>query len=818
MSRPAAQSPDPSAAVQIPYRAHVTTHVVRTAAGDYVMVWRLRGMSFECADDAHINGAHERLNVWLRNIASPEIGLWTHVVRRREQVTPSQELPAGFAQRLIARYDARLAAQTLWVNTLYVSLVYRPVASPVVQATLAVLSTRDTEVAAREHLAALAAVGKLASQLEAALHGYEPVALGCYQRRGRQYSSLLEFLAELVNGEAQAMPLPRAPLDDVLATSRLLIGWETIEYRQPTASRYGACLGIKEYPTPTMPGMLDRLLKAPFPFVLTQSFVFLSKSAATGLLGRQYHRLKNAADAAVSQALALKGALDQLASNEFVMGDHHLTLQVLTEVRSAVQFDTRAALDELEESVAHARTMLGDAGFVVAREDIALEPAFWAQLPGNFLARPRRAPVTSLNFAALAPMHNFPSGRGHGNHWGDALTILKTSAGSAYHFSLHSSDPSDPAGGSRRDTGHTFICGPTGSGKTVFVGFCVTLLLKQGATQVVFDKDRGLEILVRALGGEYLTLTRGRSTGCNPLQLGESPENRAFLRQWLLQLVRRPTRSLTPREEAELEQALEGVLRLSTENRRLSRVLEFLDPTVPDGPYARLAPWCVVAGGELAGVFDNPRDRIVPMLGASSVLGFDMTDVLADPVLRQPLISYLFHVVQSLLDGRRLVVWLDEFARLIGDEAFRELATDGTKTWRKRNGVIVFATQSPSDVLASPIARTLIEQTPTKIFFPNADAHRDDYVDGFGLTEREFSLIRTELTPGSRRFLIRQGSESVAAELDLKGLDPELKVISGRSSSVTELEQLMLDCGPSPSAWLPRFMGEPVTELRELSV
>ena len=57
----------------------------------------------------------------------------------------------------------------------------------------------------------------------------------------------------------------------------------------------------------------------------------------------------------------------------------------------------------------------------------------------------------------------------------------------------------------RRDTGHTFICGPTGSGKTVFLGFCLCLLVKQGATQVVFDKDRGLEILVRALGGQYLT-------------------------------------------------------------------------------------------------------------------------------------------------------------------------------------------------------------------------------------------------------------------------------------------------------------------------
>ena len=81
-----------------------------------------------------------------------------------------------------------------------------------------------------------------------------------------------------------------------------------------------------------------------------------------------------------------------------------------------------------------------------------------------------------------------------------------TSARSPFHFSLHASDPTDPEGGSRKDTGHTFICGPTGSGKTVFIGFLIATLSRRGAAQVIFDKDRGLEILVRALGGEYCPL------------------------------------------------------------------------------------------------------------------------------------------------------------------------------------------------------------------------------------------------------------------------------------------------------------------------
>jgi type IV secretion system protein VirB4 len=812
-SRPAHDTP---AAVQIPYRAHVAPTVVITGAGDYLMAWRLTGLSFECADDTAINAAHERLNSWLRNLASPEVALWSHIVRRREHALPAGDAPPGFARRLLDRYRQRLERETLWANELYVSLVYRPLGSQVATAALSLLARRDPAAAANDRAASLAAVAKLATQVEAALHAYEPVSLGRYEHGGRSCSTLLEFLAQLVNGEWRRMPLARAPLADVLATTRLLIGWETIEYRMPTQTRFGACLGIKEYPTPTTPGQLNRLLTAPFPFVLTQSFAFLAKPTALGLLSRQFHRLRNAADVAVSQATALKMALDQLGSNEFVMGDHHLTLQVMTEPLAATDPRPAEALAALEHSIAAARTILGDVGMVAAREDLALEAAFWAQLPGNFAMRPRRAPITSRNLAGLVPLHNFPLGRPTGNHWGDALTVFKTSAGSPYHFSLHASDPRDPDGGSRRDTGHTFICGPTGSGKTVFVGFCLCLLLKHGASQVVFDKDRGLEILVRALGGQYLEFRRGAVTGCNPLQLDATPANRAFLRSWLRSLVHRAARPLSVREEAELEQALDGALTLESADRRLSRVLEFLDPTLPDGLYARLAPWCAVSGGELAPVFDSAHDRIVSLLGASPVLGFDMTAVLEDEVIRGPLTQYLFHILESLLDGRRLVVWLDEFAKLIGDAGFEALASDGTKTWRKRNGVIAFATQSANDVLVSPIARTLIEQTPTKIFFPNADAHRRDYVDGFGLSDREFELIRTELTPGSRRFLIKQGRESVVAELDLKGFEGELKVISARSTSVAQMQRLIADTGPDPAAWLPGFLGEqPTTDPKE---
>ena len=426
------------------------------------------------------------------------------------------------------------------INEVYLAVVYRPTSGAATGLVSKVLVRTRREELQRMFADAVDACEKLAQTLAASLARYEPDLLGTYRLGDAWCSSLLEYLAMLVNGEWQRLPLPNGPLNQALATTRLFFGTEAIEYRLPTMTRVGAMLGIKEYPTPSVVGMFNRLLSAPFAFVMTQSFTFLTKAAGQSLLQRQHNRMANAGDFAVSQAADLQDALDALTGNEFVMGDHHFSLQVLAEVTDTEERNQGlGAWKPLNDCVAQARSLLADTGMLVAREDLALEAAFWAQLPGNFAVRPRKAPNTSRNFAAMAPFHNYPTGRATGNHWGDALSLFVTSAGSPYHFSLHASDPTEPEGGSRKDTGHTLICGPTGSGKTVFIGFLIAMLDRRGVTQVVFDKDRGLEILIRALGGEYLPLKNGVSTGFNPLQLPITPANVEFLKTWLQKLERR---------------------------------------------------------------------------------------------------------------------------------------------------------------------------------------------------------------------------------------------------------------------------------------
>jgi type IV secretion system protein VirB4 len=190
---------------------------------------------------------------------------------------------------------------------------------------------------------------------------------------------------------------------------------------------------------------------------------------------------------------------------------------------------------------------------------------------------------------------------------------------------------------------------------------------------------------------------------------------------------------------------------------------------------------------------------------AARFIGFDMTDFLENPEIRTPMMLYLFHRVDELLNGQRVVVDIDEFWKALQDDAFKSFAQDGLKTFRKRNAFMVFGTQSPADALRSSISHSIIEQTATKILLPNSDAKRSDYCEGLGLTDAEFRLIKEDLTPESRCFLVKQGNTSIVARLDLNGMADELSVLSGRAETLEVMEEAIARAGDNPAAWLPLF-------------
>lgn len=797
-----AASRDTPGAANIPLACHLTPTIVLSTEGDYLCVLRLAGTAFECADNTAINTRHDRLNRILLGLADPRITLWQHIVRRREHQYPDGDFAPGFAADLNAKYAARVSGAALMANELYLTVVYRPRESGLLGLAARLLTSQSPERIAAERVEHVAELNTIVTQLVAALVLYEAEPLAAYRRNGVLFSAPAELFGFLVNGSWERIALAAMPLAELVASARLFFGRDTIEVRGPASSSYGAMLGIKGYPAETGALYLDDLLSAPCELVVTQSFHFQRQDAALRQLSTTGNMMANAGDAARSQLAALPEAADDLVSRRVAIGEHHYSV--------LVRGDTLGAL---AKHVALVRAILTDAGIVTAREDLACEAAFWAQLPGNFKHRPRLSLINSRNACGFMPLHNFPLGRRDGNHWGAALSMLITAAGTPHYLNLHASDPKAPNGGSKKDVGHTKIYGPNGSGKTAVAMFILCMLQKYDVTAVLFSKDRDSEITVRALGGVFHAIRLGVPTGFNPFSLDVAERRTApFLRTLVAKLVEPGNAALPREEEKALHGAIDAVLRLAPEQRRLGRVLDYL-PKGEGSVYERLSKWCHArevgrADGVNAWVFDNPFDTLAATFGQARTTGFDITEFLDEPELRAPINMYLLHLTRRLVDGRRIAVFMSEFWKGLGDVQLAEATKDMLKTLRKKNGFMVLDSQSPSDALSHPIARTLMEQVATTILFPNPGADVAEHMDGLNLSRRETSLVKTDIPEGAGMFLLKQGHHSVVLQLPLAGFDDELAVLSARSNNIALMDQLMARYGSAPAQWLPHFFKE----------
>ncbi len=790
----------------IPYGSQVRADVIKLGGtGDYLSTWRLEGITFETADPAYIQERHESLNNYLRSLGGGHHAIWTHKVRRAVSERLSAHYPNEFAQevcdRYFAHFDARSAAtgkllHPQMVTELYITLIYRPRVSKGARMFGRLVARSAGEIAARE-AEDLDAFDDLAKQLQTSLKRYGPDRLSTFTRETTVYSEAAAFLGFLTNGVWEDIPLRRAQLAEYVPSSRLHFGDKNgmLEIWHPLTHKFAGFLDFQDYPKFSEPGMNNAILYGDYEYIETQSFSILGKSDAMTALERQQGQLTSAEDASASETAEIGAAMEDLASGVIEMGEYHYTL--------AVFGDT---LTDVARNMSEAKTALQDGpGFRMAVIDAIPECAWFAQLPGNWAMRPRAASITSRNFAGLSPFHNFARGKRTGNPWGEALALMQTPSGQPYYFNHHvSADDHDAS--DEKKPGNTAVIGQIGVGKsTLVIGLLLFALKYRGLRGVFFDKDRGAEIAIRRLGGKYHALKRGERTGFNPFQMPATEHNIGFCEKFIRLLTGPAPLEQASAEDVEISAAVRTVMSDSVqfELRRLAAVWQNLKVSHGGNSLRdRLAKW--IGNHQYGWAFDNPKDTQDFTDPTVRIHGYDYTEFLDDAELRTPMMAYLLHLTEGLINGEPFIYWMEEFWKPLMDPYFADFALNKQKTIRKQSGLGVFITQSPSDVLQNPIGKTMVEQSVTKIFMPNPSADRDDYVNGFKVTEQEFEIIRN-LGEDSRLFLVKQGHRSAIAKFDLGSMPDILSIIAGSLDNVELLDSIRSELGDDPKDWEPEF-------------
>ena len=765
---------------RLPYRRLLDERTVELRDGSLMRSIHVPGIAFETADADELNHAHGVREMLLRSTLDARFVLYRHIIRRPVSASlPEVEQPA-FARHLDELWRQRLGQRRLFVNDQFLTLVRRPARGKTGWPERLARKLGRNKSAERDPRA-LRDLDAAATAFVAGLQDYGARVLGGYDGPGGRCSEPLELLSALFNGDLRPVldPGPDIDLGQHLPYSRVSFGLDAFETRGPVSRSFCGTLSMKEYPAATRPGVVDGLLRLPHALVLTESFAPADRQIAKERMDLAIRRLRATDEEATTERREMLGAKDVLAAGNSAFGDHHLTLTIRV-----------SDLAQLDDALAEAGAAMADLGAVAVREDVNLEPAFWGQFPGNEAYVVRRAMISTANAAGFLSLHGFPLGRAEGNHWGDAVALFETTSATPYHFNFHEGD-----------LGNFTVIGPSGSGKTVVLNFLAAQAQRFAPRTVIFDKDRGAEIFVRAMDGHYARLSAGQPTGFNPLQLPDSALNRAFLRDWIGTLLQ----AGSGEELRVVAEAVDACFEHDPSFRRLRHFRELLAGSrrPQEGDLvSRLAPW--IGAGEHAWLFDHQDDRLDL---SRKLVGFDMTALLDNPRLRTPTMLYLFHRIDERLSGEPAMILIDEGWKALDDPVFTGRIRDWMKTLRKRNALVGFGTQSARDALESSISSAIVEQTATGIFMPNAKARPEDYCAGFGLSEHELELIRA-LPAHSRCFLVRHANHSVVVRLDLAGLPEVLTVLSGRESSVRRLDALRAVHGDDPASWYPHLTGE----------
>jgi type IV secretion system protein VirB4 len=777
-----------TASRHIPFSSRLTANVVSTRGGDYMSTWFIGGLSFEGLSNEESYAKMEALNLLVRSLSNGKFAFWVHRLRRATSDT--LEIPTvGFPQHLLQKYYDKLTSGGLMSTEIYLTIIHRPF--PQRASGLIGRIGKTLDDIRHEEEAVLDAMENLHQQVIRTLAAYGPERLGEYEHEGVTYSQQQEFYAYLLNGHWWRIPVKRVPLYKYLATARVLFGNEIMETRNTYGSSYSAFVDIKDYADYSEPGILNTMLSLPYEYVETHSFSPMNVLDAKAALTLQRNRMISSNDNSVSQLVQLNEALDGVASGNFTLGEYHYVLQMKA-----------GSIEEIKVARSSAIESLQGAGFLAVAIDLVTDHAYFSQLPANWRSRPRSAHLSSRNFAGLCSMHNFSLGKRTGNPWGEAVTILRSPAAQPVYFNFHTSPPDEDSFGTSA-LGNCQIIGQSGGGKTVLALFLMMNMYKYGTQMVFFDKDRGAEIAIRAAGGQYLSLERGKPTGFNPFKMEAIESNILFWDDLVKFCTLRTNMPHSPREEAEISHAVRAVALLPKSLRSFEAVMQNLPNVDADSVAERLRKWC--SSGALGWALDCEEDLLE--FSSGRTYGFDYTEILEDNLTCPAVMMYLMFRVENLIDGRRFAFFMDEYWKALSVSYFEDFAKNKQKTIRKQNGFGVYMTQSPSDTLRSPIARALIEQTATFIFLPNPTADYKDYVEGFKLTDTEFELVRN-LGEGSRMFLIKQGGIVSVAMLDLNGFRDELKILSGTTANIARLDALRARHGDDPANWMEDFLKE----------
>ncbi len=763
----------------VPFVCHFDPNTILTKNGELMQVIRITGFSHESVASELVNLRETVRDAISNNIKSSNYALWLHTIRRKKDISPNADFGDYFSKKLNDDWNKINNWKNQFVNELYLTVIIQGYDTSITNGislvrSLSPTSTRKLHNKSLEtaQVALTRTVGNILDELD----DYGAKLIGIKEWNGVLYSEPMRFFGKIMNLVEERFPLGVDDISSGLCNHKIAFGNQSLEVSKDEKKHFATMLSIKEYREVSI-ASLDKFLQIPQEFIITQSLDFIDRNKALAEFEYQNYILEVSGDEEFRYLSDLEKTMDSDTKSDTDYAEQQITIMLINSTVKGLESDIDSALDKLH-----------NLGLVTVREDIFSEHCFWSQLPGNFQFLRRQKPITVSRVAGFASLHNFPAGSREGNYWGDAVSIFRTVLGTPYFFNFHNGD-----------NGHTLIAGPFGAGKTVLLSFVVCQAQKFNRRLYYFGYNHSDHIFINAISGNYWSVSERlddpKALKINPLALSNNDENKKFLCQWFYYLVNYG-KDLVDKSELKLIPEIVDKI-FSGGFKKLSLAAELFKTEATKNIYRKLSVWH--SKGKYSFIFDHEDEN---PLTDNLVNSFNLTPIMSHKALIVPVMSYILHKIEMGLNGERTMIVLDEAWKLVDNYAIGPKINDLLIRLRKKNCMVIFATESIKDIASSNITQAINHNITTQMFLPDPNP-TEYYKTVFGLNDSEFALL-SAMSSDEHHFLFKY-EDAVVASLNLSRLSDAITVLSSNPKTLLAMHKAMDKYGDNPQDWLPYF-------------
>lgn len=559
---------------------------------------------------------------------------------------------------------------------------------------------------------------------------------------------LLSFLQYCITGLTHPVILPDCGmyLDSVLGGQEL---WTGVV---PKIGRnFIQTVAIMGFPSTSTPGMLTALGELACEYRWSTRFIFMDPHEAQSQFDKFRRKWKQKVRGFMDAMLNTNKSDPNEDAQNMVKDANSAKAEISQQIVSygyytsvvVLMGENRSIVEDNAKTLAKTITALG---FPARVETLNTVEAWLGSLPGHGVENIRRPLINTMNLADLLPTSSVWTGSEVApcpfyKPNSPALMQCATTGNSPFWLNLHV-----------RDLGHSMIFGPTGSGKSTLLAAIVAQFRRYaGASIFAFDKGHSLYTLCKAAKGQHFAVGGDNDdTAYCPLADLSTPGDVAWAAKWLDDCL-----------------ALQGVITVPGQRLEILRSLKEMDKngsksmtdfcsTVQDA-VMREALQTYTIDGPVGHLLDAKEDR----LKLSQFTVFELEDLmpLGDKYVL-PVLQYLFRRIEKSLKGQPAMIVLDEAWLMLQHPVFAPKIVNWLKELRKKNCLVIMATQSLSDAVNSGIFDVIKESCPTKIYLPNWEAKDEETAETYkkmGLNPRQIDIVARAIPKRQYYYVSEQG-------------------------------------------------------------